>query len=70
MDYGKLKKGDVVKYNHKAKKQIPSAIDDKERVVINVHTYNNGIETAYFDDDSCSDVFWITKVRRKKQNGA
>lgn len=66
MEYGKIKIGDVVKFNANAKKQIASAIDEREHVVENINVYSDGTEHVYFEDGSGADVYWLTRVWGKK----
>lgn len=66
MEYGKIKVGDVVKFNAKAKKGIKSAIDEREHIVEKVDTYSDGTEHVDFEDGSGADVYWLTRVRGKK----
>jgi hypothetical protein len=66
MEYGKIKVGDVVKFNAKAKKQIASAIDEREHIVENVDVYSDGTEHVEFEDGDGASVYWLTRVRGKK----
>lgn len=66
MEYGKIKVGDVVKFNAKAKKEITSAIDEREHIVEKIQVYSDGTEHVDFEDGSGADVFWLTRVRGKK----
>jgi hypothetical protein len=68
MDYGKIKKGDTVKFSAKAKKEIPLAVDDQIHIVAKVDTYSNGSEHVDFKDGGGSDVFWLTLVAAKKKS--
>lgn len=55
-----LKKGQLVKYNWKAKVKIKSAIRDNIHSVMKVKGFDGSI-VEFTNDDSC-DPFWVRKL--------
>lgn len=65
MEYGKIKKGDTVKFSARAKKEIPLAVDDHNHIISNVDVYSDGSEHVDFKNGGGADVFWLSLVRTK-----
>lgn len=66
MEYGIIKKGDVVKYNEEAWSEIPSSIDKCVHVVDYVTVFSDGSEHVMFEDGDAADAYWLELVTEKK----
>jgi hypothetical protein len=61
---GQFKKGDLVRYNWKAKYYIGLIYQEKKGIytIRNITKYTDGSEAAEFGDYTGCDVFWIRKI--------